>query len=384
MRDVLFAMPLARLEAGPYIARATRPGQGRDRRGPPAAGGSRSAGRGAVRRARARMRHGDRARPAACSSPADDRAPARAVAQPRRMLDRLPCRRGLADRFGREQYADAAALLGAAFDAQPDDAALAFVLGWARVGAGDRTGAVTAFRNAALLEPTMVPAHLALADTYLALGPPGARDSGGRSGPQGRPAIRRTHAAAGVAQEVGELRMLAVLLALTLRSKRRSPVRAIHGGAVHDIDIDLGKAQGQARSAAGLVARRAPSSTLMTYDPNQDASIKKVYHFADSLPGGRKRSVDAAARTGRTSLLDVESRPGLARTIRRSRLTVSTGSASECRPSRLPFGGDLARGGTGGGDISGRRAGCPPSRRWPRANASQMSDVRHAASSRAR
>ena len=65
-----------------------------------------------------------------------------------------------------------AATLGVAFDAQPDDAALAFVLGWARAGAGDRTGAVTAFRNAALLEPTMVPAHLALADTYLALGHP--------------------------------------------------------------------------------------------------------------------------------------------------------------------------------------------------------------------
>ena len=44
------------------------------------------------------------------------------------------------------------------------------MLGWARAGAGDRTGAITAFRNAALLEPTMVPAHLALAETYVALG----------------------------------------------------------------------------------------------------------------------------------------------------------------------------------------------------------------------
>jgi predicted Zn-dependent protease len=80
-------------------------------------------------------------------------------------------RRGLAA-LGREQYLDAAASLGAAFDAHPDDAPLAFVLGWARAGAGDRTGAITAFRNAALLEPAMVPAHLALADTYLTLGHP--------------------------------------------------------------------------------------------------------------------------------------------------------------------------------------------------------------------
>jgi predicted Zn-dependent protease len=80
-------------------------------------------------------------------------------------------RRGLAA-LGREQYAEAAASLETAFDAKPDDAALAFVLGWARAGAGDRTGAITAFRNAALLEPTMIPAHLALADTYVALGHP--------------------------------------------------------------------------------------------------------------------------------------------------------------------------------------------------------------------
>ena len=53
--------------------------------------------------------------------------------------------------------------------AQPD-AAVAFVLGWARRASGDVPGAIGAFRNAAHLEPGMVPAHLALASTYKSLG----------------------------------------------------------------------------------------------------------------------------------------------------------------------------------------------------------------------
>jgi VWFA-related protein len=79
--------------------------------------------------------------------------------------------RGLA-RLGQERYADAAAQLAAVFTLHPDDAALAFVLGWARVGAGDDTGAVTAFRNAVLIEPGMIAGHLALADAYLRLHQP--------------------------------------------------------------------------------------------------------------------------------------------------------------------------------------------------------------------
>ena len=74
--------------------------------------------------------------------------------------------------MGREEYALAAATLGLAFGASPDDAALAFVLGWARIGADDRTGAVTAFRNAMRIEPTMTAAYLALAETYVGLGHP--------------------------------------------------------------------------------------------------------------------------------------------------------------------------------------------------------------------
>jgi predicted Zn-dependent protease len=77
--------------------------------------------------------------------------------------------RGLA-LLSQEDYSAAAVTLGQAFAITPNHAPLAFVLGWARVGAGDRTGAITAFRNAALLDPKMVAAHLALAETYVALG----------------------------------------------------------------------------------------------------------------------------------------------------------------------------------------------------------------------
>jgi len=156
-------MPLAQLEAGPYVARAVVRVKGEvvaDLRRPvvvvlgaaPATTMTKAAGHARasnVLEGEIAQRLSRRAETSATDT----------------------VRRGLAE-LGREQYAESAALLGAAFDAQPDDAALAFVLGWARAGAGDRTGAVTAFRNAALLEPTMVPAHLALADTYLALGHP--------------------------------------------------------------------------------------------------------------------------------------------------------------------------------------------------------------------
>jgi predicted Zn-dependent protease len=160
---VLFAMPLAQLEAGQYVARAIVRVKGEivaDLRRP-------------VEVILGAAPAGARATPA-------DRARASNVLQgeiAQRLSRRAATsasdtvRRGLTE-LGREQYAESAATLGVAFDTQPDDAALAFVLGWARAGAGDQTGAVTAFRNAALLEPAMVPAHLALADTYLALGHP--------------------------------------------------------------------------------------------------------------------------------------------------------------------------------------------------------------------
>ena len=74
--------------------------------------------------------------------------------------------------FAREDYAGAAAALEAAFDAGPQDALTAFFLGWAHEGAGDGRAALSAWRSAAYLDPTLVSAHLALADGYLRLSEP--------------------------------------------------------------------------------------------------------------------------------------------------------------------------------------------------------------------
>ena len=76
--------------------------------------------------------------------------------------------RGLA-RIDDQDYAGAVLDLEQVFDAQPTDARVAFVLGWAQVGANNQVGAASAFRSAVFLDPTLVPAHLALAETYLRL-----------------------------------------------------------------------------------------------------------------------------------------------------------------------------------------------------------------------
>lgn len=69
------------------------------------------------------------------------------------------------------RYIEAASALGSSFDAR-QDAGAAFLLGWARRGAGDNAGAASAFRSAAFLDTRMIPAHLALAQTYLAMREP--------------------------------------------------------------------------------------------------------------------------------------------------------------------------------------------------------------------
>jgi VWFA-related protein len=74
--------------------------------------------------------------------------------------------------FVREDYAGAAAALTLARDAAPDHALTAFFLGWARDGAGDARDALSAWRSAAHLDPSLVSAHLALADGYLKIAEP--------------------------------------------------------------------------------------------------------------------------------------------------------------------------------------------------------------------
>ena len=78
--------------------------------------------------------------------------------------------RGFA-RFVREDYKGAAESLDRAL-AVEQNALTAFFLGWAQEGAGDARAALSSWRSAAHLDPTMVSAHLALADGYLRLSQP--------------------------------------------------------------------------------------------------------------------------------------------------------------------------------------------------------------------
>jgi VWFA-related protein len=71
--------------------------------------------------------------------------------------------------FASGDYAAAASELETAFDASQGSAGTAFVLGWAWEGAGEHRKAIGAWRAAALADPALVPAHLALAEAYLRL-----------------------------------------------------------------------------------------------------------------------------------------------------------------------------------------------------------------------
>jgi tetratricopeptide (TPR) repeat protein len=74
--------------------------------------------------------------------------------------------------FAREDYAGAAAALARALEEGPKNALTAFFLGWAYEGAGDARAAISAWRSAAYLDPSLVSVHLALADGYLRLSEP--------------------------------------------------------------------------------------------------------------------------------------------------------------------------------------------------------------------
>jgi VWFA-related protein len=76
---------------------------------------------------------------------------------------------GLA-RFDRDDFAGAAGALDRSFTLDPKNALTAFFLGWAREFEGQSRAAIGAWRAAAHLDPTMVSAHLALAEGYVKLG----------------------------------------------------------------------------------------------------------------------------------------------------------------------------------------------------------------------
>ncbi len=94
-------------------------------------------------------------------------------------LQRLPSQNGLVPSalrglalFVREDFAAAAKGLTDAFEAEPQSSLTAFFLGWAHEGAGNSRAAVGAWRTAAHLDPTLISAHIALADAYLRLNEP--------------------------------------------------------------------------------------------------------------------------------------------------------------------------------------------------------------------
>ena len=86
------------------------------------------------------------------------------------------------DLFASAQYREAAVELTEALKLEPSQAGIAFVLGWAHEAAGERRQAIGAWRAAAAIDPKMVPAHLALADAYLRMAEPALAAQAVRAG----------------------------------------------------------------------------------------------------------------------------------------------------------------------------------------------------------
>jgi VWFA-related protein len=79
--------------------------------------------------------------------------------------------RGLTHLAARD-YATAIAAFQAVLAADERNGAAAFLLGWAYHGAGDDRQAISAWRRAVFIDPTLVSAHLALADLYVRMSEP--------------------------------------------------------------------------------------------------------------------------------------------------------------------------------------------------------------------
>jgi predicted Zn-dependent protease len=166
LRDVFFELPLAQVAPGDYVARAEIRSRGE-----------------LVTTLRRQVRVAEGHAPIATAARANE-APASDAASSAIAMSLVsaaaaapndPVARQAADGVAAlraARYADAVTALQAAFDANPRNAAVAFVLGWSQRGAGNMTAAVSAFRNAALADPASIPAHLAIADTYLAMNAP--------------------------------------------------------------------------------------------------------------------------------------------------------------------------------------------------------------------
>jgi VWFA-related protein len=86
------------------------------------------------------------------------------------------------DLFAEGEYRGAAVELSEALRLDQGNAAIAFVLGWAYDATGDHRQAIGAWRGAALINPKMVPAHLAIADAYLRIAEPALAEQAIRAG----------------------------------------------------------------------------------------------------------------------------------------------------------------------------------------------------------
>ena len=91
------------------------------------------------------------------------------------------------DLFARGDFAGAATELEQAFETNQKSGATAFVLGWAWEGAGDPRKAIGAWRAAVVADPSLIPAHLAIADAYLQLSKPELAGQAVRAGLAARP-----------------------------------------------------------------------------------------------------------------------------------------------------------------------------------------------------
>lgn len=162
LRDLFFEVPLAKVPPGEYVARAE----------------IRSAGEfvSELRRQVTVVDAPPQLEPVApasarLASEAADSEIAKAITASASVPADASAKAGVA-LLRAAKYNEAAIALRAAFEANPKNAAVSFLLGWAERGQGNMVAAVSAFRNAAVLDPSMIPAHLALADTYLEMKQP--------------------------------------------------------------------------------------------------------------------------------------------------------------------------------------------------------------------
>ncbi len=91
------------------------------------------------------------------------------------------------DRFAAGEFPAAISWFQTALASDARNAATAFFLGWAFHAAGDDRQAISSWRRAVFIDPTLVPAHLALAELYVRLAQPALARQALRAGLEALP-----------------------------------------------------------------------------------------------------------------------------------------------------------------------------------------------------